>query len=202
MLCGALLNPRVTSVSSPWNNTFPLFFFFLNKEQCIHTDNKAGFYVPFRTLSTYPLPLLYITSTVAWSLKQKPWSSTQHSSVCVFVSCCCWQPALRLTNLTKSMIPETVEAQNFPSTFSVKTMDTQALGNLQTVLNFLGDMKFTVLINWYSWCNYTNFSHIHVRTCCVFQFYAILRWTWTVNKPNIAVSDHWFYVCIWIFENN
>jgi hypothetical protein len=45
------------------------------------------------------------------------------------------------------MIPETVEAQNFPSTFSVKSMDTQALGNLQTVLNFLGDMKFTVLIN-------------------------------------------------------
>jgi len=43
------------------------------------------------------------------------------------------------------MIPETEEAQNFPSTFIVKSMHTQALGNLQTVLNFLGDMKFTVL---------------------------------------------------------
>jgi hypothetical protein len=45
------------------------------------------------------------------------------------------------------MIPETEEVQNFLSTFSVKSMDTQALGNLQTLLNFLGDMKFTVLIN-------------------------------------------------------
>jgi hypothetical protein len=41
------------------------------------------------------------------------------------------------------MIPETEEAQNFPSTFSVKSVDTQAVGNLQTVLNFLGDMKFS-----------------------------------------------------------
>jgi len=43
------------------------------------------------------------------------------------------------------MIPETEEAQNFPTTFTVKSMDTQALGNLQTVLNFLGDTKFTVI---------------------------------------------------------
>jgi len=45
----------------------------------------------------------------------------------------------------KSMIPETEEVQNFPSTFIVKSMDTKALENLQTVLNYLGDMKFTVL---------------------------------------------------------
>lgn len=124
-------------------------------------------------------------------------SALQCISACVL---CWWQSALGLTNLMKSMIPETEEVQNFPSTFIVKSMDTKALENLQTVLNYLGDMKFTVL-NWYSWCNYTDFSHLVVQTCCVFQFYAILRWTWSANKLNIA-SDHWLYICIWIFENN
>jgi hypothetical protein len=55
------------------------------------------------------------------------------------------------------------------------------------LLNLLGDMKFTLSINWYCWCDYTNFSHLDVRTCCMFQFYAILRWTWSVNKLNKAV---------------
>jgi hypothetical protein len=34
------------------------------------------------------------------------------------------------------MIPENEEAQNFPSTFCLKSVDTQAVGNLQTVLKF------------------------------------------------------------------
>lgn len=116
---------------------------------------------PFINFLKFPaLPCLYISCNLEGPLKQKTWASTQQPRLYLLVSCCWWQPALRLTNLPKSIIPETEEAQIFPSTFSVKNMDTQALWSLQTHIEFLRryEILSIMLIQLTQLCKFLLFS--------------------------------------------